>query len=99
MADLHIEKVDGGVVFTAKVVPGSSKTVATGLLGGMVKIRVSAAAEKGKANKCLVDFLAKALDVRRSEIDIIRGQSNPVKAVRVLGISAESLLEKLGLNR
>jgi len=99
MADLHIEKVDGGVVFTVKVVPGSSKTVAAGLLGGMVKIRVSAAAEKGKANKCLVDFLAKALDVRRSEISIIRGQSNPVKAVRVLGISAESLLEKLGLNR
>ena len=99
MSDLNIEKVDGGVVFIAKVVPGSSETTVSGLLDGMIKIRVSAAAEKGKANQCLVDFLAKKLGLRRAEISVIRGRSSPVKAVQVLGISAEVLEEKLGLNQ
>lgn len=98
MGELKIEKTEEGVVFAAKVIPGSSRTAVCGLHGGMLKIKVSAAAEKGKANQCLVDFLAKKLGVRRAEISIIRGQSNPVKAVQVAGMSPEVLCEKLGLN-
>jgi len=64
----------------------------------MVKIRVAAAPEKGKANQCLVTFLAKQLGVRKSDVEIVSGQTRPVKQVRVTGISAAELLEKLGLN-
>ena len=100
MAKPSIQEVDGGVVFTAKIVPGSSgPTRFCGLLDGMVKVKVSAAPEKGKANKCLLKFLAKQLDVKRSSISIISGQTNPVKHVQVLDISADTLMEKLGLNK
>jgi uncharacterized protein (TIGR00251 family) len=100
MANPAIQEVDGGVVFTAKVVPGSSgPTRFCGLLDGMVKVKVSAAAEKGKANKCLLKFLAKKLDVKKSAVSIISGQTSPFKHVQVLDISAETLLEKLGLNK
>ena len=95
-----IQEIDGGVVFTAKIVPGSSGlTRICGLLDGMVKVKVSAAPEKGKANKCLLKFLAKQLDVKRNAISIISGQSSPVKHVQVLDISADMLMEKLGLNK
>ena len=98
MADLTIREVDKGVVFAVKIVPGSSRTAICGLLNGMVKIKISAAPEKGKANQCLLDFLSKRLDVKNKAVSIILGQINPVKQVQVLGISAETLLKRLGLN-
>lgn len=87
----------GGVVFTAKIVPGSSRTVVAGTLEDMIKIRVAAPPEKGKANQCLVAFLAKELGVKKNAIAILAGETNPVKQVRVAGISAAKLLESLGL--
>ena len=98
MTDFTIREVDGGVVFAAKIVPGSSRTAFCGLLDGMLKIKVSAAPEKGKANQCLVKLVAERLGVKKNAVSIISGQTNPVKHVQVLGISAETLLKKLDLN-
>jgi uncharacterized protein (TIGR00251 family) len=86
-----------GVVFTAKIVPGSSRTVVAGVLGDMIKIRVAAAPEKGKANECLIAYLAKELGVKKNAVEILSGHTNPVKQVRVAGISAAKLLAGLGL--
>jgi uncharacterized protein (TIGR00251 family) len=95
MTDLKIENIEGGVVFTAKIVPGSSRTAVCGLLGEMVKIKVAAPPEKGKANQCLIEFLAKQLGVKKNAISIISGQTNPIKQVQVLGVSSDNLIEKL----
>jgi uncharacterized protein (TIGR00251 family) len=95
----QIQDIEGGVVFTAKVVPRSSKTAVCGLFGEMVKFKVAAPPEKGKANQALIEFLAKKLGVKKSDISIVSGQTNPVKQVQVLGISIESLLEKLNLEK
>ena len=83
----------------AKIVPGGSRTGLCGLLNGMLKIKISAAPEKGKANQELVGFLAKKLGVKKKAVSIISGQTKPVKQVQVLGISTETLLKKLNLNR
>ena len=99
MANLMIQEVNGGVLFAAKIVPGDSRTGVCGLLNGMLKIKISAAPEKGKANRALVGFLAKKLGVKKKAVSIISGQTNPVKQVQVLGISTETLLKKLNLNR
>ena len=93
-----LENADG-VVFTAKIVPGSSRTVIAGILGDMIKIRVAAAPEKGKANECLIAYLAEQLGVKKNAIEILSGHTNPVKQVRVAGISAAGLLAKLGLSK
>lgn len=99
MSKPAIQEHAGGVVFTAKIVPGSSRTTVAGVLEDMIKIRVAAPPEKGKANQCLIAFLAGQLGVKKNEIDIVAGQTNPVKQVRVAGISAAVLLERLGLNQ
>ena len=99
MSKPTIQEDANGVVFTAKIVPGSSRTTVAGVLDDMNKIRVAAPPEKGKANQCLVAFLAGELGVKKNQIDILAGQTNPVKQVRVAGISAATLLEKLGLDR
>ena len=97
MSKPAIQENADGVVFTAKVVPGSSRTVVAGVLDDMIKVRVAAAPEKGKANQCLVAFLAKRLGVKKNCIEIVSGRTNPVKQVQVTGISAIELLRKLGL--
>ena len=99
MSNLAVEGIDGGIVFTVKVVPGSSRTTVCGLLDDMVKIKVSAAPEKGKANQCLLDFLAKQLGVKKNAVSIISGKTSAIKSVQVLGISVEQLLNKLNLNK
>jgi len=95
MADLKIRQQNGAAVFTAKIVPGSSKTAMAGLLNDMLKIKVSAPAEKSKANKTLVKFLAKKIGTKTANISIISGKTNPVKQIQVTGVSAQTLLEKL----
>ena len=83
------------MVFGAKIVPGSSRTVTCGFLDGMLKVRVSSPPEKGKANKCLVEYLSKKLGVKKNAVSIISGERNPVKQIRVSGISSDILLERL----
>jgi hypothetical protein len=95
--ELAVKPLSDGVVFTAKVVPGSSKTSLCGLLDGMLKIKVAAAPEKGKANKCLIELLAAAIGVKKNAVSIVSGQSHSVKHIQVLGVSKETLLKKLGL--
>ena len=92
-----IQEDEGGVVFTAKIVPGSSRTAVCGLLDGTVKIKVPAAPEKGKANQCLLAFVAKQLGVKKNAVNIISGKNRPIKQMQVSGVSVENLLEKLNL--
>lgn len=97
--DMAIQELDDGAVFSAKIVPGSSgNTRICGVLDGMLKIKVSAPPEKGKANQCLLKFLAQRLGVKKNALSIISGKTSPSKRVRVSGISAETLRTKLNLN-
>jgi uncharacterized protein (TIGR00251 family) len=98
MADLTVREVDEGVVFLAKIVPGSnSPTRVCGLLDGMLKIKVSAAPEKGKANQSLLKFLAGQLGLKKNAVKIISGRTSPIKHIQVTGLSTDTLLKKLNL--
>ena len=92
MGEPAIQQLGDAVVFTVKVVPGSSKTQIGGLLNGMIKIRVSAAPEKGKANKLLVNFLAKQLGIKSKAVSIISGHRTAVKRVQVSGIQVKNIM-------
>lgn len=50
---------------------------------GTLKVKVTSAPEKGKANAELRAVLARAYNVRPSEIEIITGETSPLKRVRV----------------
>lgn len=95
MSQLSIQKNAAGVAFMAKIVPGSSKTAFAGVLDGMMKVKIAAPPEKGKANKCLVDFLAKKLGVKKKDISIVSGATNPVKQIQIDGMSREILTSKM----
>ena len=97
MTNLPIQESDEGIVLAAKIVPGSSSTRICGLLDGMLKIKVAAPPEKGKANQCLLRFLAKELGLKKNAVSLISGKTSPVKQIRIVGFSRETLLKKLNL--
>lgn len=82
-------------VFNVKVIAGSSRTALAGVQNGMLRIKVSAAPEKGKANEALVEFLAEKLGVKKKFVRITAGLTSKIKQIAVEQIAAEILIEKL----
>lgn len=62
---------------------------------GTVKIRLTAPPVEGKANKELIKFLSKILDVPVSSIEIIAGQTGHDKIVSVLNLDSEQVQQKI----
>src|ERR1051325_9653356 len=56
-----------------KVVPGSSKNAIAGWLGDTLKVRVSAAPERGKANDAVEALIADALRLPADRVRIVAG--------------------------
>ncbi len=78
-----------------KVVPGASRNCIAGKLGDALKVRVSAAAEKGKANAAVVELLAGALGVREAQILLMAGHTQARKTFQIAGIEQAQLDAKL----
>ena len=93
--DLKIIQTPDEVNFQVKVVPASSKTCFEGIYGDMLKVKLSAAPEKGKANEALVDFLAEKLGIKKKFIKVVSGQTSKTKKIAVEQITPQELLEKL----
>ena len=99
MAEIKIEEIGGGIKFFAKVVPGSSKTAISGILNGMLKVKVAAAPEKGKANKCLSEFLAEQLGIKKNAVVIVSGHTSAVKQIQINGVSITEFCSKLNIKQ
>lgn len=86
-----------GVLLKIKVIPNSSREQIVGWLGDILKIKLQAPAEDGKANKALKGLLARVLGVRQKSIIIEQGGTSPEKLVRVVGMSLEDIKLSLSL--
>jgi uncharacterized protein (TIGR00251 family) len=82
------------IQLTVKVVPGSSRSEITGIHNGMLKIKIAAPPEKGKANKALLAFIAKQLGVQKNALQITSGKTSCIKQIALKGVSREAV-EKL----
>ena len=74
-----------GVVLRLKVSPGAAREAITRGSDGSLRLAVTAAPERGKANAAAVALLAKALGVPKSAVEVIQGASARRKTLRVAG--------------
>lgn len=88
---MWIQETSKGVIFKAAIQPGSSRNEIVGLKGDALKIKITAPPVEGAANKMCVEFLAKTLKVRKSDVQIIRGQSNRSKKLLVRSATREKI--------
>ncbi|HEX9756966.1 MAG TPA: DUF167 domain-containing protein [Nitrospiria bacterium] len=78
-----------------KVTPKSSKNRISGWVGKTLKICVTAAPEKGKANDAMITVLSKALEISKSQIRLVRGETSSQKVVDIDGGEDLDLLQRL----
>jgi uncharacterized protein (TIGR00251 family) len=90
-------KADGSrVSFRVKVVPRASRTQVNGCVDGVLKLKVQAPPVEGAANEAVLRFLADTLDVAKSKVVVVRGETSRLKTIQVEGLSMETVRSRLG---
>ncbi|MBI2847185.1 MAG: DUF167 domain-containing protein [Chloroflexi bacterium] len=79
------------------VTPGAPSNEVAGFFFGVLKVKIKATPEKGKANEALVAYLAKTLGVRRNEVSITHGAASRNKIVAICGLGVEEVMKRLGI--
>ena len=92
---IAIRETAQGAVFTVKVHPRARKNAITGAVGDAVKLALTAPPVDGKANQAVVEFFADFFQIPRSSVTITSGATSRLKTVRITGIAAEQLRQKL----
>jgi uncharacterized protein len=92
---LPMHESNGGVTFAVKVHARAKKNAITGKLGDALKVSLIVAPVDGRANAACIEFFANLLKVPRSSVTIASGQRSRDKVIRVVGMSAEQLRERL----
>ncbi|MDI6734766.1 MAG: DUF167 domain-containing protein [bacterium] len=82
--------------FKIKVIPKSSKDeILIGEAGSpgnrLVKIKVTAAPTKGKANEAVIKLLSRELGLKKSQIAIVSGETSRIKIIELNGVTDDEL--------
>jgi uncharacterized protein len=94
---ITVHETAEGVTFAVKLQPRARRDAIVGELGGALKLSLTAPPVEGRANQACVEFLSVALQVAKSEVLIVSGETNRRKLIRVNGITAAQLRERLEL--
>ncbi len=84
-----------GTIIPVRAQPQARRNAIVGEHAGMVRVAVTAAPEKGKANDAVLDVLADALGCRPSSLTLLSGETHREKKVLAEGWTAEALRAKL----
>jgi uncharacterized protein len=98
MTKLVVSEIPGGVEIDVIAKPKARKVGIVGVHDGALRIAVTAAPEKGKANDAIAKVLADSLDLPVSAVSIIAGHGSRRKRVRITGVKVSSVLELGGID-
>lgn len=66
-----------------KVKPGSKTDEIVREADGGLKVKIKAQPVEGKANKYLVEYLSGVLDIPKSKITLLKGETNSFKTLEI----------------
>ena len=94
---IPIQDTPAGASFAVKVHPRARKNAITGEVGEALKVSLTAPPIEGRANEACIEFFANVLKVPRASITIAAGQNSRNKVVRVAGLTAEQVRERISI--
>lgn len=94
---LEVESRGGSARFRLKVQARARREEIAGVHAGALRVRVTAPALEGRANRAVTALLAGCLRVPQSSIKIAGGERSPHKLVEVAGLDPATVLERLRL--
>jgi uncharacterized protein (TIGR00251 family) len=80
-----------GCILPVHAQPGARKAGIVGEHAGALKVAVTAPPEDGRANKALVELLAKKLGLKRSQVTLLSGQTSREKQFFIEGVRKKEL--------
>lgn len=92
---IPVRESANGLSFSVKVHPRARKNAVTGTVGDALKLSLTAPPVEGKANQAVVEFFADFFQISRSSVTITSGETSRLKIVRITGIMAEQLRQRL----
>lgn len=92
---IELEESANGVLLPVQAQPKARKNGLVGTHDGRLKVAVTQAPEKGKANDALVKLLASALGLRRSQIELVSGATSSRKMFLVTGVDIPELQRRI----
>lgn len=96
-SNLDLETDDDSVLLPVRAQPKSSRNRIEGIHAGRLKVCVTQAPEKGKANKALIKVLQAGLQLKRSQIELSKGETAGLKVFRITGVSREDLQSRIAI--
>lgn len=91
MSETHAE----GVVLSVRAHAGARRSELREGQDGVLRVSVTQAPEKGKANKAIIELLARELGLKKSQIELVAGQASPQKRFLIRGITPNELSQRL----
>jgi uncharacterized protein (TIGR00251 family) len=92
---IALEARTEGVIISVRVNAGAKRTGIAGEHDGALRIDVSVAPEKGKANRAVGDVLAELFGITKSEVQLLSGATSRQKRFLLAGIERQAALHKL----
>ncbi len=83
-------------MFCVRAQPGARKRGIQGERAGALRVAVTAPPQDGRANKAIVEVLHEALDLKRSQLELIGGEKSKQKRFLVRGVAKAELEALLG---
>jgi uncharacterized protein len=80
-----------GCVLPVRAQPGARKTAVLGEQGGALKVAVTAPPEDGRANKALTEAIREVLGLRRSQVELMSGETSRDKRFLIRGVKRDEL--------
>ena len=92
----YIRETEQGVTLDIRVQPRASRDeIVANPEGDQLKVRVTAPPVDSAANKALLKFIAKSLDVPPRTVSLVRGDKNRSKVLLIADTNAGSVLASL----
>lgn len=92
---ISLEQHRRGIIIPVRAHAGARHNGILGEREGALRVAVSAAPEKGKANRAIIELLSKTLGVSKSEIELLSGDTSPQKRFLIISGSEESVRQAI----
>lgn len=84
-----------GSLLPVQAQPRARRNGVVGEHAGALKVAVTQAPEKGKANDALIKVIADELSLKRSQIELLSGDTSPRKTFLIRDLTPDELLAKI----
>jgi uncharacterized protein (TIGR00251 family) len=79
------------MILKVRITPKASRNQIVGWEKEILKIRIAAPPEKGRANRALERYLAEILKIAPSRVQVVGGETSRNKSLQIEGVSKEEL--------